>query len=498
MDKNTDPQDGNKLNYFLQLLWQNGTTHEEKAIKYFKEQKDKTFAELPTNDTVNDEVLKQIAEQTYLYMKNGINFIYQGVLLRSGQDSLFEQIPAFIGRPDILMRVKGKSVFGDFTYTPVDIKIGSGLEENDWGKPRPSQAYMAQMNFYALLLEDIIKQPVKEGYIFNARKQFVKYQLAPHSDSLQNILVKIKKMTSGFSEKSEPVISGVCGLCPWQNNCRALAEKKNDLTLLFYLGEKMKYGFYEIGIYSIEELATADIIKLLPQIENAKRKKFFYPSVNDNLIKRLITRAQLYLQEKNGAGAGAKFYIIYRKPDFPKTEKEIYYDIEDDPFGEFIYMHGFWIVEKNKEPYYHMFTATREKTEQEIAEKLWDFFAENKGVPIYHYASHEKNVCKKLMEKYNLKKDVYDSVFGSNGSAIDLYQWITENTDWPLTSYGLKAIAKYTGFDWSADDARGAISIAWYYDYLNGNDAMMDKILTYNKEDCMATAHLKNWLENNV
>ena len=102
------------------------------------------------------------------------------------------------------------------------------------------------------------------------------------------------------------------------------------------------------------------------------------------------------------------------------------------------------------------------------------------------------------MEKYELDGNIYDLVFGSGGSAIDMYQWIVENTDWPLTSYGLKPICKYTSFKWSADDAGGANSIAWYYEYLDGDNTMMEKILTYNKEDCMATAHLKQWLEENA
>jgi uncharacterized protein len=70
---------------------------------------------------------------------------------------------------------------------------------------------------------------------------------------------------------------------------------------------------------------------------------------------------------------------------------------------------------------------------------------------------------------------------------------VFENTDWPLSSYGLKPIAKLTGFSWSAEDAGGANSIAWYYNYLAGDDAQMQKILTYNEEDCKATAHIKEW-----
>ena len=97
------------------------------------------------------------------------------------------------------------------------------------------------------------------------------------------------------------------------------------------------------------------------------------------------------------------------------------------------------------------------------------------------------------MKKYRLDKGVYDSIFGEFGKAIDLYDWVFLNTDWPLTSYGLKPIAKYTGFKWTAEDAGGANSISWYYDYLAGDDLQMKKILIYNEDDCKATAHIKNW-----
>ena len=495
MDKNADPSKRDEVGYFLELLWQNGVAHEEKSVEYFKSQEDKTFVEVTTGDAPDEETLKKGARETLLHMKNGVNFIYQGILLRAGEDSLFEQTPMLVGRPDILMRVKGKSKFGDFTYVPVDIKAGKGIEETDWGE-RFNPAYMAQMNFYAFLLEDVVEQDIREGYIFNVHQKLVKYPLAPHGGTFQNILTEIKKMVGGSAEKREPVINSACGLCPWQSECLKQAESRGDLTLLFYLGEKVKYGFYEVGINNLEDLAAADITKLLPKVQRIKKAGFFYPSVNDDLIKSLVTRAQLYLQEK--AEDNNEAYIIRKSPDFPKTKKEIHYDIEDDPMGEFVYMHGFWIIEEGKDSHYHAIVATRDKTEKEISKELWAFFSANEGVPIYHYSPHEKHTCKKLMEKYDLDGNIYDAVFGSGGSAIDMYQWVVENTDWPLTSYGLKPICKYTGFKWSADDAGGANSIAWYYDYLDGADEMMEKILTYNKEDCMATAHLKQWLEKNA
>lgn len=495
MDKNTDPGSRDKVNYFLELLWQNGRAHEEDAVEYFKTQKDKTFVEVTTGDSIDEEALKKGARETILHMKNGVNFIYQGILLHEGKDSLFEQTPLLVGRPDIIMRIKGRSELGDYTYVPVDIKSGKGIEETDWGD-RPNQAYMAQMNFYAALLEEVLKTKVTEGYIFNVHKKFVKYILAPGGMPFQNMLDEVKKMTDGNTAEREPVISSMCGLCPWQSACQKWAEKHDDLTLLFYLGEKVKYGFYEIGIKNMNDLASANIASLLSKIQRAKRARFFYPSFGDELVKSLVTRAQLYVQEK--AENEKQTYIIRKTPNFPKVKKEIHYDIEDDPMNEFVYMHGFWIIEENKEPHYHAIVATRDKTEEEITKELWAFFAANEGVPIYHYSAHEKHTCKKLMEKYKLDPSVYDTVFGPGGTAIDLYDWVVANTDWPLTSYGLKPICKYTGFAWSAEDAGGANSISWFSDYTDGKDEMMEKILTYNKEDCMATAHLKTWLEENA
>jgi len=277
MDKNTDESQKDPVNYFLELLWQNGQAHEGKAVQYFKTQKDKTFAEVTTSDTHDEESLRKGSRETLLHMKNGVNFIYQGVLLREGEDSLFSQTPLQVGRPDIIMRVDGKSDLGDYTYVPVDIKSGKGIEETDWGD-RPNQAYMAQMNFYAALMEEILKTKVSEGYIFNVHSKFVKYTLVPGGMAFQNMLDEVKKMTGGDTAGKEPVISSMCGLCHWQSSCAKWADKHDDLTLLFYLGEKVKYGFYEIGIKSLNDLASADIVSLISKVQRAKRSKFFYPS----------------------------------------------------------------------------------------------------------------------------------------------------------------------------------------------------------------------------
>ena len=98
------------------------------------------------------------------------------------------------------------------------------------------------------------------------------------------------------------------------------------------------------------------------------------------------------------------------------------------------------------------------------------------------------------MEKYNLPISTLEKF---DRLRVDLYREIERNSDWPTYSYGIKSVAKILNFEWSAEDASGANSIVWYNDYKknpdNGKD-LVQKILTYNKEDCEAMVVVKKWL----
>ena len=179
---------------------------------------------------------------------------------------------------------------------------------------------------------------------------------------------------------------------------------------------------------------------------------------------------------------------------FPETHLEIHFDIEDDPTQDFVYLHGALLVEKGKEPEYIAFFADRRENEKLITEQLFAFFDKYPDTPIYHYGDYEKTTIKRLISKHKLDTHIYDRLFTENGTAIDLCSLIATHTDWPLTSYGLKAICKFLGFQWDANDAGGATSIVWINEYLNGNMSMKEKILRYNEDDCRATYFLKNAL----
>ncbi|MBU0461239.1 MAG: ribonuclease H-like domain-containing protein, partial [Nanoarchaeota archaeon] len=65
-----------------------------------------------------------------------------------------------------------------------------------------------------------------------------------------------------------------------------------------------------------------------------------------------------------------------------------------------------------------------------------------------------------------------------------------------LYSYSIKPIARFIGFNWTSKDAGGAQSMLWYSNWLQSKDEkLLNKIIQYNKEDCIATRKVKEWLE---
>lgn len=466
IEKYGDDSKKQEVSRFVKMLWERGLQHEDKIVEEIIEKKGKTFARIKKTEPANEENF----QKTLSLMKRGIDYIYQGVLLSSD----------YAGRPDLLEKVKGSSSFGDYYYIPVDIKSGKGYKGDNFKDGKPKISYKLQLTFYILLLEKIQTHTPKYGKIINIDKEELEYKINTNEKRFQNVLGEIKKMAQG-KKIYEPAIGGKCSLCPWQSYCLKWARRRQDLSLLFSLGS-LKYGMQDYGVKKIDDILEKPLEEWLDKIEDIKKKGYFY-RISKKKFKKIYKRAKVFKEGEEK---------IYSKIDFPDKPVEIHFDIEDDPTQNIVYLFGFWIRELNGgKEYYKYIMADNLEEEEEICRKLWDFLKKNQGTPIYHYSHHEISTLKKLQEKYNLDPSVLEQL---KEDSFDLYRAVKNNSDWPLFSYGLKSICKYIGFSWSAADAGGANSIEWFSQYLNGNEKMKDKILKYNKEDCQATAYLKDYL----
>ena len=116
--------------------------------------------------------------------------------------------------------------------------------------------------------------------------------------------------------------------------------------------------------------------------------------------------------------------------------------------------------------------------------------------PILHFGETEKITMIKMAKIINLNKfeiDYLESRF------IDLHLLIRNSWILPLKNYSLKTVANWVGFEWSQKNIGGSKALYWWIQYSNTKEnSFLEKIITYNKDDCMATLEIIKWHLDNA
>lgn len=163
-------------------------------------------------------------------------------------------------------------------------------------------------------------------------------------------------------------------------------------------------------------------------------------------------------------------------------------------------MHGVYIKGPSGEEYKD-FTAVEltPAAEKQAWQDFWDFI---RSLPkydfaVYYYSHHEKTTYRRMQKIYPeiISEAELDSFF-AHPHVIDLYEIVKKYTDCPLSSYSLKDLAQYLGFNWQDETPSGALSIQWFNEFIETSDQkILNRLLVYNEDDCKATMVLKEALE---
>ncbi len=457
-----------EANPFVELLWEKGILHEKEVIKNLGDYVDLSSGSIELR-----------FKRTTRELRKGTPLIYQGVLIYSD----------LLGIPDLLKKCEHGS------YIPVDIKSGSGYENGE----KLKKHYAVQLCLYSELLKKYGFKKDNKAKIIDIEGKEVDYVLdEPQGvrnrltwlDEYKTVLEDVRKLIQN-KVKNEPALGGQCRLCPWYNNCKKWCEDRQDLSIIFGLGRsKRDIINSDLKIKQVKDISVCNARKVLSK---KKKEKGFLKGIGKSNLNSIVNRANIIIAGKPD---------IYQKFTFPSVPLELFFDIEDDPTQDFIYLHGMFERQKTGKGKYIYFLA-KENTlaeEERIWSEFWSYINSlGKGnFSFYYYSPHERTAFKKLLKKYPgyVSEKELDDFFESK-NVIDLYQdAIFKYTDWPLWSYSLKDIATYLGFSWRDKTPSGALSIQWYNEYIKtGDPDIMDRILVYNEDDCRATMLIKDELE---
>ena len=378
-----------------------------------------------------------------------------------------KQEVSLLARPTLLLKQPGKSIFGDWTYIPINIKLGR----------RPKPEYKLIGAYHAQILAIIQNAFPKQSTLVLRSQNEYQVNLNHWLYRTREIVNNCLKMLCLQLEPEVFISRQKCSLCHWYSHCYELAKTEKHLSLVPGITPKRYEYLKDIGLDSLESIATTG-------------NHSFERKIGRDIASRLRQQARALLLDT--ALISSDFNLAHCDL-LPSADIELYFDIEAEPDRNLDYLLGILLVDNiNQTREFFPFLAENIEEEARVWQEFFEFTNNYPYAPIFHFSAYEVDTIKRLSRLYGTPKIQTKALVSR---CVDLHHWVTQSVILPVESYSLKSLANWLGFQWRESTASGDQSVCWYDNWLNTRDrSLLNAILSYNEDDCYATYYLKDWL----
>ncbi|HEX8039763.1 MAG TPA: TM0106 family RecB-like putative nuclease, partial [Chryseosolibacter sp.] len=455
----------------LDALIKRGQEHEAAYVKYLAEKRGLSCVNLRGKEI----------EAGLQAMRDGVDVIVQAKLA-DGQ---------WIGYADILLKVPGKSKFGDWSYEVQDTKLAQETRA----------ATLLQLCLYTDLLSVVQGTAPEKMYVVKPGHDFPSegHSFAQFSAYYRLIRKNFEAVMAGPALPTYPDPTDHCHICKWWKVCDRKRHDDDHLSLVagirnLHIGELQKQN-----IHTLEHFAMAE------KIEKTERGN------KETLIrKQLQARVQLEgralgslkherLPVENARG-------LHRLPE--PDRGDVYFDIEGDPFypdGGLEYLLGYAYQDVDGSMTYKKLWATTRSEEKLAFSEFMRFVIErwkrHPNMYIYHFAPYEPGAVKRLARVHAAFETEVDKLLRAE-RFIDLHAVFKEALLASVERYSLKELEKFTKYTRKVDLREAGMarkSLEYALEVNEFGSLPADTIKTvqdYNEDDCLATEALHRWLED--
>ncbi len=398
------------------------------------------------------------ARQTRLLMLRGPALIRSALLARGNH---------LISRPHALVACRGRSNLGDHHYAPVVIKNRLHVSAED----------RTGLTYQALLLLTVQGRFPESGQVSLRDGSQVTVGLERSSPDSRRVKQALQAWLDGRRGSPVPRPFGCarCGSCRWNRACQEELRKLDDPSLIPGMKRKVRDNLLQAGVSTCHALAETEQAKLVA-----------IPGIGKKLAATFISSARALSSGKP---------VWLNRPDVNTSidEPSLFLDFESESSVDADYLIGVLIRTEGQERYFPF--LAREPGEEGA---IWRAFLKQVsplltgGTKVYHYHSYEAAAIRRLSSRHGDPEGVAERLLGH---LVDLRRVLRDSVALPLESNSLKSVARWLGFNWTGDDASAKASMIWYRSWLeSGDESLLRDCVVYNRDDCLATAVLADWL----
>ena len=475
----------------LQLLIEKGLEHERRYLDHLVAQGlDVTVIEQEDRSAA---ALMAARERTLEAMRRGAQVIYQATFVEDG----------WSGQADFLRRVDRPdrpSRLGPWVYEPEDTKLALSAKASA----------LLQLLTYARMIAAVQGELPERVHVVLGRAEVTRatFRTADFAAFHRLTLRRFEDVAVRGAPVAADALDVVrdpvehCAICPWQEHCNGLRFKAGHLSRVAFIRRD-----------EIEKLRAAEV----PTIWALGGLPVPPPPIAglaDDVLARLGDQAGMQLREER---TGVRFHRILEHPEPPPergllalpapSPLDIFFDFEGDRFaaeGGLEYLFG-WVeaVPPGEEPAaapFHALWAHDRAQEREALERFIDYVgarrARDPGMHVYHYAPYEPAALHRLTARHGTRQEELDVLLRAE-VFVDLYRAVRQGVRVSSKSYSIKRLEKLYDLVRDADGIGHALSSMLAYErwLATADQAILDSIGVYNRDDCVSTLLLRDWLE---
>lgn len=427
------------------------------------------------------------SEATLAAMDRGVPLIHRGTLASD----------LWLGHAGFLVRVEEPCPSWAWSYEPWDAKLARHA--------RPEHLF--QLAIHGDLLAGPQGRPAQRGVLMLATgaegpdHRAVPFALDEVRYYVRRAAGRLEAFAAELPGNLTPDPCGHCDACAWLPACEVRWDEADHLCRVADLTKRQTARLQAAGVSTLAMLAALDTS---------------VPGISAGTLARLTQQARL--QIASAASGEGMYERLTSAPGLgfdrlPQPDPgDLFFDFEGDPMhpGGLEYLCGvLWRAGQGDgegEPVpghpdlrFVAFWA-HDRAEERIAfAALMDFLSRRLGASplahLYHYAPYEKTALRRLASLHGTREAAVDDLL-RQGRMVDLYRVVREGLRIGERGYSIKKLERfYMPARTTQVTSGGASTVVWDLYQRSRDPRLRDEIRDYNRDDCLSTLLLRDWLE---
>jgi uncharacterized protein len=365
----------------------------------------------------------------------------------------------------------------DGTYEAVDTKLAR----------RAKPSHILQLCFYTEQLGRIVGRRPARFHVVLGSGERVSFRPEEFDAYFRRVRARLERFVAD-PPATEPWPNDHCGICDFKAVCDEHWEAVDHLSRVAGIRRSQ-----------MEKLIAADVATLAALGSAAPDPP---AGLSPEIYAKLRQQAGLQLWGREHGRD--RYELLEPVPGLgfallpEPSPGDLFFDFEGNPFwdatGGLEYLWGILDADRAFTPLH----AHDRETERAALETFVDLvhlrLREYPDMHVYHYAQYEVSALKRLMGRYGTREDEIDDLL-RRGVFVDLLRVVRNGIRTSRPGYGLKELENFLDFRRHAEVQDGGTSIVMFERWMQtGEPELLAQIDEYNREDCIATLLLRDWL----